>query len=116
MQLRSRRHGQMWWCSRSLETAQLLDLLVILDADNATLAGRLRGRSKEHHADVMPAGSLNDYLGAERQACHAVADVLAREGTEVHRVVTSETGVDEQVQLVREWVDRNRDRHPQHAP
>lgn len=113
MQLRSRRHGQKWWRSRSLETAQLLDLLVILDADNETLARRLHDRSKEHQTDGMSPRSLEAYLGAERQACRAVADVLARAGADVRRISTAETAVDEQVDLVRAWIDQHRTADPQ---
>lgn len=107
MQLRSRRHGQRWWWNRGRATARLLDLLVVLDADNETLASRLHRRSKEHQTDAMSASSLCAYLTAERQACHAVADVLAREGADVRRLSTAGIGLEEQVDLVRAWVDQH---------
>ena len=107
MQVRSRPHGNVWWWSRCLETAGLLDLLVILDADNDVLARRLRTRSKEHEADTMESPTLGDYLARERRACHEVADVLAREGADVRRIITTDTTVEEQVDIVREALERH---------
>jgi hypothetical protein len=101
MPLRERPHGSAWWTQRCVETASLLDLLVIVDADTPTLAKRLRGRHKPHHADGLDAESLHAYLDGERRDVHRVADALAREGAEVLRLVTTELTVERQVALVR---------------
>jgi hypothetical protein len=97
----------VWWWGRCLETAGLLDLLVILDADNATLARRVRDRDKQHRAVELPPARLHQYLTAERRGCHIVADVLAREGAEVRRIITTDTPVGEQVQIVQEALARH---------
>jgi hypothetical protein len=104
-QLRTREHGNLWWWTRALETARLLDLVLVLDADTEELARRLRARRKDHHAETMPEGRLRDYLDTERRACHAVADVLAREGAEVRRMVTTETPLEDQIAFVRRWME-----------
>ena len=101
MPLRERPHGSAWWTQRCVETASLLDLLVIVDADTSTLATRLRGRHKPHHADGLDTESLHAYLDGERRDVHRVADALAREGAEVLRLVTTELTVERQVALVR---------------
>lgn len=105
MQMRQRPHGGAWWTQRCVETAGLLDLLVILDADTDTLAERVRGRRKRHHADDLDTESLHAYLDDERRSVHRVADSLAREGAEVLRLVTSDTSIEEQVTLVLEALD-----------
>jgi hypothetical protein len=91
-----------------LETARLLDLVLVLDADTEALARRLGERRKDHHADAMPAERLRAYLDTERRACHAVADVLAREGAEARRIVTTESSIDDEVAFVRRWVETRR--------
>lgn len=107
LELRHRPSGNVWWWSRCLETAGLLDLLVILDADNATLARRVRDRDKQHRAVELPPARLHQYLTAERRGCHLVADVLAREGAEVRRIITTDTPLGEQVQIVQEALARH---------
>lgn len=100
LQVRRRQHGNVWWTQRCTETAGLLDLLVIVDADIDTLAGRLNSRRKEHHADGLSAEALHAYLATERRDCHFVADALAREGADVLRLVTTDVPVEEQVETV----------------
>lgn len=97
-----RRHpaGNAWWWRRSIETAALLDLLVVLDADTETLLRRIRSRDKTHRVEDQPVEAVRDYLARERTACHLVADVLAREGTNARRVITTEVSVAEQVEIV----------------
>jgi hypothetical protein len=102
MQLRDRPHGSAWWTQRCVETAGLLDLLVIVDADTGTLANRVRGRRKQHVTDDLDNEGLRAYLENERRHVHAVADALAREGAEVLRLVTTELTVEQQVELVRQ--------------
>lgn len=101
MQLQHRPHGSAWWTQRCVETARLLDLLVIVDADTGTLANRVRRRNKEHLADGFDTEGLRAYLEAERRSVHRVADALAREGAEVLRLVTTDLTVEQQVALVR---------------
>ena len=102
--MRRRRRGNRWWWSRTLRTAQLLDVLVVLDADTDSLAERIRNRGKAHASSQLSAPALHGYLTEQRRAVHAIADVLAREGTDVRRIVSSETTVAEQVALVLEAV------------
>ncbi len=92
--------GNAWWWRRSMETADLLDLLVILDADTDTLVRRVRSRDKAHAVSAQPAETVRTYLAKERAACHQVADVLAREGTNARRVITTEVSVAEQAEIV----------------
>jgi hypothetical protein len=106
MQLRDRPHGSAWWTQRCVETASLLDLLVIVDADTATLANRVRGRRKQHVTDDLDNESLRAYLDSERRHVHRVADALAREGAEVLRLKTTELTLEQQVVLVRQALRR----------
>jgi hypothetical protein len=106
MPLRERPHGSAWWTQRCVETASLLDLLVIVDADTHTLGTRVRSRRKQHHADDLDTESLHAYLDVERRDVHRVADALAREGAEVLRLVTTELTVEQQVARVRQALDQ----------
>lgn len=109
--MRSRRRGNRWWWGRTLRTAQLLDVLIVLDADTDTLAERIRDRGKAHESSRLSAPALHSYLAERRREVHALADVLAREGTDVRRIVSSETTSAEQVALVLEAVSS----HPARA-
>lgn len=111
LDLRDRPSGGVWWWNRCLETAGLLDLLVLLDADTTTLANRVHRRGKNHVSLGLAPSHLHDYLSAERRACHLVADLLAREGAEVRRIITTQTPVEEQVGIVRESLARHLDHH-----
>lgn len=102
LQLRRRPPGNHWWAERCIDTARLLDLVVLVDADTATLEGRLRSRRKHHHADELDPGALRSYVEAERRNCHEVADALVREGAEAIRLVTTELSVEDQVTRVQE--------------
>jgi shikimate kinase len=100
LDLRGHPSGRTWWWRRSMETADLLDLLVVLDADTETLLQRVRGRDKAHLVDGKTADATREYLTRERTACHEVADVLAREGANARRVITTEVSVAEQAEIV----------------
>lgn len=97
-----RRHpaGNTWWWRRSIETADLLDLLVVLDADTDTLLRRVQARDKAHVVDRRPADEARSYLERERASCHLVADVLAREGASARRMITTEVSVPQQAEIV----------------
>jgi hypothetical protein len=111
LELRHRPAGNKWWWDRCLETASSLDLLVLLDAENVTLARRISLRDKEHRAAELPTAELDDYLTAERRGCHLVADILANEGTEVHRIVTTATPIEEQVRIIQDALARHTRHH-----
>jgi hypothetical protein len=100
LRLRRRHPGNVWWERRCADTACLLDLLVLVDADTPTLGARLHARPKDHPADALAPGPLHVYLDAERRGCHMVADALAREGAEAIRLVTTEMTLEEQVAAV----------------
>lgn len=104
--VRKRLAGNVWWSQRCAETADLLDLLVIVDADTATLAQRMRSRRKCHRADALSDERLHAYIATERRDCHFVADALAREGAEVVRLVTTELALEHQVATVLSSLDR----------
>ncbi|MGH3385984.1 MAG: AAA family ATPase, partial [Nocardioidaceae bacterium] len=52
-QLRDDPLAAAWWQARMEMSAQLLDVLVVLDADTATLAHRLHARPKAHVARTL---------------------------------------------------------------
>jgi shikimate kinase len=97
-----RRHpgGNAWWWRRSIETANMLDLLVVLDADTDALVHRVRSRAKAHLLNGRPVEDVHEFLARERRSCHVVADVLAREGANARRIITSEISVPEQAEIV----------------
>ncbi len=100
LQMCSRQQGNEWWSQRCAETASLLDLVVLVDADPDVLAERVRGRDKIHAADQLADASLLTYLDTERRACHQVADALARDGAEVIRVITSDVPLEVEAETV----------------
>ena len=106
--VRRRPAGNAWWWRRSVETANLLDLLVVLDADPDTLLGRRRGGHGSTLVDGPPSDAARDRVGQERTACAIVADVLAREGARTRRLVTSEVSVHEQAEIVMALLHRRR--------
>lgn len=98
-----RRHpaGNKWWWRRSIETAELLDLLVVLDADTDTLFRRVtHGGAEVPMTQGWSAHELREQLDRERTACHVVADVLAREGAPTRRLITTDLPVHKQAELV----------------
>ena len=103
---RRRPAGNTWWWRRSVETANLLDLLVVLDADPDTLLGRRLGGLGSTSVDGLPTETARDRVGQERTACAVVADVLAREGVRTRRLITSEVSVPEQAEIVMSLVHR----------
>jgi broad-specificity NMP kinase len=121
LQLRRRHPGNVWWERRCTDTACLLDLLVLVDADTPTLAARLRARRKDHPAEELEPGRLHEYLDAERRGCHEVADALAQEGAEAIRLVTTGMTPEEQVaEVLAALADADHtpaleDRAPRHA-
>ena len=88
--LRARRVGAGWWCDRLMDTARLLDLLVLVDATTDALAERVVRRESAHPAKALGEDELRRYLQEQRLRCHDLADRLAREGTKVVRIATDE--------------------------
>lgn len=105
---RRRPAGNTWWWRRSVETANLLDLLVVLDADPDTLLDRVRRGHAPTRVESLDGAAARDHLGRERAACAVVADVLAREGTRARRLVTTEVSVPEQAEIVMTLLHRRR--------
>jgi hypothetical protein len=89
--LRQRARSLGWWQHRLAESVQLLDVLVLLDADTTTLAARLRRRSKSHVAKDLSEGALAAYLDREQQICRAVAEAFEAAGGKVLRLDTRVT-------------------------
>lgn len=92
--------GSAWWRARSNDCAGLLDLLVVLDADPATLTDRLRGRDKSHLAGSFDDEQAHAYLAAEQATCRLVAEILADAGTSVIHLDTARMSLSEQVSAV----------------
>jgi hypothetical protein len=88
--LRGRKVGAGWWCDRLVDTAGLLDLLVLVDATTEALAERVVRRGGAHPAAALPRDDLLRYLQQQRLQCHDLADRLSREGTKVLRIGTDE--------------------------
>lgn len=89
--LRERARSRGWWQDRLTESVQLIDVLVLLDADTATLAARLRRRSKSHVAKDLSEGALAAYLDREQQTCRAVAEEFEAAGGKLVRLDTRVT-------------------------
>lgn len=84
-------HGRSWWGRQALATADLLDLLVLLDADPVSLAGRLHGREKSHPAQRLGWADSLSYLREEQHRARVVAQVLGRAGAP-YLELTTDTG------------------------
>jgi hypothetical protein len=100
LDVRRGRRGSHWWYRQACATGRLLDLLVVLDAAPDVLAGRLRGRPKDHRASDLDLPRTTGYLAAEQQICRAVADAVGRAGARVLQLDTSRLCLDEQVEAV----------------
>lgn len=92
--------GNAWWCERSTECAALLDLLVVLDADPATLTERLHSRDKKHLASSFDDEHAREYLLTEQATCRLVADALVDAGAAVMYLDTSRMSFSAQVSTV----------------
>ena len=84
-------HDDAWWTARLADSADLLDLLVVLDADPETLAVRLRRRQKAHRAQDYDDPAAQAYLLRERSTCARVAELLEDRGVPVLRLDTGAT-------------------------
>jgi hypothetical protein len=93
--------GHRWWARRAADCARILDLVVVLDADSATLAARLHGRAKAHRADTFTPEHSHRYLRTEQATCAEVAEALVREGVDVVHLDTVRTPLTAQVRAVR---------------
>lgn len=99
-QLRDDPLASDWWQARVDMSAQLLDVLVVLDADAATLAQRLHARPKAHVARTLDEVAAVDYLDGERARCRLVADAHEAAGGRVLRLCSQVTPVAEIVATV----------------
>jgi cytidylate kinase len=85
-------------------TAAVLDLLVVLQADPDTLAGRVLGRSKSHAATAMTPHRQRAYLEAESGGARSLGVDLEALGVTVLRLDTGLLRVEEQVRAVLDTV------------
>ena len=92
--------GSDWWRARSSDCAMMLDLLVVLDADPATLAARLRSRDKDHRTSSFDDAQTRAYLAHEQATCRLVAEVLSDAGTPVMYLDTSRMSLLAQVSAI----------------
>ncbi len=114
--VRRRKHGNEWWSQRCSETASMLDLVVLVDADPGVLVQRLRDRRKDHVADHLSDDGLRDYLDAERRDAHLVADSLARDGADVIRLITTAASLADQAATILAALDRHAPQPIKHRP
>lgn len=86
--------------------AETLDLVVVLDAPDDTLLGRIRSRDKGHQLKGIGPVEARRGLSAERRAQRDVLDEVAAAGpVRIRTIDTSNSGVDETVAAVRRCID-----------
>jgi len=90
-----------WWERRLQACADLLDLVLLLDADPTALLARVRSRPKHHAARHLTAEAALRLLDDERERCRTVAGQLEQRGVIVIRLDTGRLGLDDQLHEVR---------------
>jgi hypothetical protein len=89
------RNGADWWHRQLHGCADLLDSLVLLDADRRTLLERLHTRPKDHAALGLDEHGAEDYLATAQHDCRVMASWLEFVGVPVVRLDTSRITADE---------------------
>lgn len=69
-----------WWVDATTRWADLLDLLVLLDAPDEVLAQRIRSRSKAHVWKTASWNTVRTGIGDHRGRCEAVAGAIGSYG------------------------------------
>jgi len=77
-----------WWRGAIEEWARMLDLIVWLDAPDAVLRERLRGRRQPHPVKELPDCAIDRFLAAYRESYDRVIRALAARGPKVLTVRT----------------------------
>jgi hypothetical protein len=90
-----------WWEHRLRSCADLLDGLVLLDADASTLLGRVRSRAKHHAARDLTADAALRLVHAEQERCRGIVEQLERRGVPVIRLDTGRLDVDDELHALR---------------
>jgi AAA domain-containing protein len=90
-----------WWQHRMRSCADLLDGVVLLDADASTLMARVQSRTKHHAARGLAADAALRLLRAEQERCRAVAEHLERRGVPVIRLDTGQLDVGDVLHALR---------------
>jgi hypothetical protein len=90
-----------WWEHRLQCCADLLDGVVLLDADADTLLERVRARPKHHAAEGLAPSSAQHALKAESATYRGIADRLERLAVPVLRLNTGLLDPDDQLHEVR---------------
>lgn len=91
------RDGAMtrWWRSTVRAWAATVDVVVSLDAPDAVLAGRIRGREKPHRVKQSSDGEIGAFTAAYRQAFRdVIAALRAENGVQVVALGSEEEAVD----------------------
>jgi hypothetical protein len=92
---------QQWRSKKVRQWADILRVLIVLDAPDDVLLARVRERSKAHYLDQLDDASARDALRAERAACAAVVAELTSAGRlRTIRIDTSGRSADELASLV----------------
>lgn len=89
------RRGADWWHHQLRSSTDVLDTLVLLDADRPTLLQRLRTRPKDHAALGLDERDADDYLAAAQHDCRVMACWLEFLGVPVVRLDTSQLTADQ---------------------
>lgn len=93
--------GAAWWEHRLRCCADLLDGVVLLDADADTLLERVRARPKDHATRGLAADTAKRALRAEGATYRGIAERLERLGVPVLRLDTGLLDPDDQLHEVR---------------
>ena len=97
------------WREQALEQwAEMLDLIIWLDAPNQVLARRIRNRAKWHHVKTRPDAEIIDFLVRYRAEYQRVLSSLEARGATVMRFDTA----DKSVQQIADEVDIQCGYHP----
>jgi thymidylate kinase len=79
---------EAWWERAGEEWGRLLDLVIRLDAPDAVLTQRLRGRAQRHRLQAASDRQIDEFLTSYRAAYAEVVAVLERHGVRVLEVRT----------------------------
>jgi hypothetical protein len=80
---------ERWWQGAIRRWSQLLDIVVLLDADDSVLAHRLKTRSQTHPVRDFTDRAIGSFMATYRGAYEDVVAALARDGhTDVMRFRT----------------------------
>ena len=99
--VRQGKRGSTWWDGRLRACADLLDTLVLLDADRQTLLERVHTRPKRHAARELQGDTAERYFAEEQHRCQVIATWLEFAGVRVVRLDTARMALEEEISTLR---------------